>query len=161
MAASIVPIISGIEAIAPMIPSIISGIESLFGGGTGAAKLKAATSVVQSAASAAVAAGKATSAPTVEQAATAVQTIVTQMQAAGQLPAHTPSSSPRPVTSAGTINAAPAAQGTAPLAPSAPAGLQTPQFLADLATAAQALSAAEQRSPGIMRALWGALLPGS
>lgn len=156
MAGAIVPIISGVEAVAPMIPSIIQGIEALFGKGTGAAKLQAATSVVQSAASAAVAAGKAASAPTVEQAATAVQSAVDQMQAAGQLPPHT-YSPPRPVQSAAMADTAPAMQGSAPPAQAGPAGLQTPQFLADLATAAGALSAAEQRSPGVMRALWGAL----
>ena len=165
MAAAIIPaVISGVEAVAPMIPNIITGIESLFGAGTGAQKLQAATRVVQSAATAAVAAGKASGTlfPTSDQAAIAVQSVVTQMQAAGQLPPHT---APAPQAPAAAIPGALLAQtlqGVAQagvvsagvLAGTQEALLNTLSMLVtEVSTVLQSIAAEEAKAPGVLAAV--------
>lgn len=150
MAAAIIPaVISGVEAVAPMIPNIITGIESLFGAGTGAQKLQAATRVVQSAATAAVAAGKASGTlfPTSDQAAIAVQSVVTQMQAAGQLPPHT---APAPQAPAAAIPGALLAQ---TLQGVAQAGVVSAGVLAGTSTVLQSIAAEEAKAPGVLAAV--------
>ena len=139
MSSIAIPILT---SILPALPGIIQSVESLFGAGNGPQKLAAATSLAQAGVNAAVAAGAlpAAAAPAAKDITAAVQSTVTQMQSAGQLPAH-------------TTGPAPAAIPAAQVAPAAPTGTQSAQFLADLSAGL----AAEIRSPGVTRTLLTAI----
>ncbi len=86
MAATIVPIAASVVMeLIPKIPDIVKYVEGLFGPKTGDTKLKVATDMVTLVSQALAAAGKLSGNPTVEQIAGYVQSVVTGLNATGQL----------------------------------------------------------------------------
>ena len=86
MAGIAVPLItSAISALLPEIPTIVKAVEGLFGSGRGQTKLSTAVDMTTQAANALATAGKIQGIPDATTLTTLIETIVQQMNSAGQL----------------------------------------------------------------------------